>query len=136
MNFDRNTVIGFVLLALLLFTYLFISTKNSHELEAKKQHYTDSVAQVQNHIKDSFSRIPDTTINQPVQPGELATRGVETLTVIENEVVKISFTNKGGQPKQVELKNYKSLNSKAPVVLNNTAFDKISYGITTSNGSA
>src|SRR3954462_7920742 len=137
MNFDRNTVIGFVLLALLLFTYLFISTRNSHELEAKKQHYTDSVAQVQNHLKDSISRItPDSTVNQAVQPGELATRGAETLTVIENEVVKISFTNKGGQPKQVELKNYKSLDSKAPVVLNNTAFDKISYGITTSNGSA
>ena len=79
MYFDRNTVIGFVLLALLLFTYLFISTKNSHELEAKKQHYTDSVAQVQNHIRDSLSKIApaDSTLNQPVQPGELATRGAE-----------------------------------------------------------
>jgi YidC/Oxa1 family membrane protein insertase len=137
MNFDRNTVIGFVLLALLLFTYLFISTKNSHELEAKKQHITDSVARAQKHIQDSIALAApaDTTANQPVEPGQLATRGTEALTVIENEVVKISFTNKGGQPKQVELKNYKSLHSKVPVVLNNTPFDKISYGVTTNNGS-
>jgi YidC/Oxa1 family membrane protein insertase len=132
---DRNTVIGFVLLALLLFVYLFTSTKNSHELEAKKQHYTDSVAQVQRHIQDSLAQIPDTTANKPVEAGQLATRGVETLTVIENEVVKISFTNKGGQPRQVELKNYKSLNTKQPVLLNNTPFDKISYGVNTGSGS-
>jgi YidC/Oxa1 family membrane protein insertase len=135
MNMDRNTVIGFVLLALLLFVYLFTSTKNSHELEAKKQHYTDSVAQVQRHIQDSLAQIPDTTANKPVEAGQLATRGVETLTVIENEVVKISFTNKGGQPRQVELKNYKSLNTKQPVLLNNTPFDKISYGVNTGSGS-
>ena len=87
MNFDRNTVIGFVLLALLLFTYLFISTKNSHELEAKKQHYVDSVTLVQNHIRDSIAQNApaDTTLNRPVQPGELATRGTETFTVVENE---------------------------------------------------
>lgn len=135
MNMDRNTVIGFVLLALLLFVYLFTSTKNSHELEAKKQHFTDSVARVQKHIQDSIAQIPDTTTSKPIEPGQLATRGVETLTVIENEVFKISFTNKGGQPKQVELKNYKSLNTKEPVLLNSTAFDKISYGINTSTGS-
>jgi YidC/Oxa1 family membrane protein insertase len=132
---DRNTVIGFVLLALLLFVYLFTSTRNSHELEAKKQHFTDSVARVQKHIQDSIAQIPDTTTNKPVEAGQLATRGVEALTVIENEVVKISFTTKGGQPKQVELKNYKSLNTKAPVLLNSTPFDKISYGINTGNGS-
>lgn len=135
MNMDRNTVIGFVLLALLLFVYLFTSTKNSHELEAKKQHFTDSVARVQKHIQDSIAQIPDTTASKPVEAGQLATRGVEAVTVIENEVVKISFTNKGGQPKQVELKNYKSLNTKAPVLLNSTPFDKISYGINTGNGS-
>ena len=46
MNFDRNTVIGFVLLAGLLFVYLFISTKNSRELQAKQQQKQDSVARV------------------------------------------------------------------------------------------
>jgi len=133
MNMDRNTVIGFVLLALLLFVYLFTSTRNSHELEAKQQHLADSIARVK-RVRDSIALANDTTrVDTTVAPGQLATRGVEQLTVIENEVVKISFTNKGGQPKQVELKNYKSLKDNKPVLLNNTAFDKISYSINTGN---
>ena len=45
-SMDRNTVIGFVLLAILLFAYMYISTKNSHELEVQKKRYDDSVAAV------------------------------------------------------------------------------------------
>ncbi len=60
MNMDRNTVIGFVLLALLLFGYLFISTKNSHELQAKKQKTDDSLALVK-RVRDSIALANDTT---------------------------------------------------------------------------
>jgi YidC/Oxa1 family membrane protein insertase len=127
-------VIGFVLLALLLFVYLFTSTKNSHELQTKQQQQADSIARVK-RVRDSIALANDTTASNKttVDSGQLATRGVEQLTVVENEVVKISFTNKGGQPKQVELKNYRSLHTKSPVLLNNTAFDKISYSINTGN---
>ncbi|HEY8896159.1 MAG TPA: membrane protein insertase YidC [Niastella sp.] len=132
MNMDRNTVIGFVLLALLLFGYLFISTKNSHELQAKKQKTDDSLALVK-RVRDSIAQANDTSarLTTAVDSNRLATRGVEELTVVENEVVKISFTNKGGQPKTVELKSYKSLLDGKPVVLNNQAFDKFSYRINT-----
>jgi YidC/Oxa1 family membrane protein insertase len=134
---DRNTVIGFVLLALLLFTYLFISTKNSHELQLQQLKRTDSIARVQ-HTQDSIARANDTaTINNaPLQAGQLATRGTEQITVVENDVVKISFTNKGGQPGKVELKKYKSLVNNQPVILNGTAFDKISYAINTGNNNS
>src|SRR5688572_6526553 len=136
MNFDRNTVIGFVLLALLLFVYLFISTKNSRELQANQQQKTDSIARVQ-RIKDSTVLAKDTTAKiVTVDSNHVASRGVEEMTVVENEVVKISFTNKGGQPKQVELKSYKSLTDGKPVVLNNTAFDKFSYPINTGNNNS
>lgn len=137
MNMDRNTVIGFVLLALLLFVYLFISTKNSRELQAKQQQKTDSIARVQ-RVKDSIAIANDTTarLTTAVDSNQLANRGVEEFTVVENEVVRISFTNKGGQPKQVELKNYKSLIDGRPVVLNNTEFDKFSYSINTGNNNS
>jgi YidC/Oxa1 family membrane protein insertase len=137
MNMDRNTVIGFVLLALLLFVYLFISTKNSRELQAKEQQKKDSVARVE-RVRDSIARANDTTARIPaaVDSNQVATHGVEDLTVVENEVVKISFTNKGGQPKTVELKNYKSLLDGKPVVLNSQAFDKISYRINTGGQNA
>jgi YidC/Oxa1 family membrane protein insertase len=134
---DRNTVIGFVLLALLLFTYLFISTKNSHELQLQQLKRTDSIARVQ-HTQDSIARANDTATvnNAPLQAGQLATRGTEQITVVENDVVKISFTNKGGQPGKVELKKYKSLVNNQPVILNGTAFDKISYAINTGNNNS
>ena len=136
MNMDRNTVIGFVLLALLLFGYLFISTKNSHELQAKKQKSDDSLALVK-RVRDSIVQANDTTAKfAKVDSGALATRGVEELTIVENEVVKISFTNKGGQPKTVELKSYKSLLDGKPVVLNNQAFDKFSYRVNTGNNNS
>ncbi|HMF71201.1 MAG TPA: hypothetical protein VK616_06980, partial [Flavitalea sp.] len=43
-SMDRNTVIGFVLLAALLFVYLYISTQNSKELQYQQQKEKDSIA--------------------------------------------------------------------------------------------
>ncbi|PZR32337.1 MAG: membrane protein insertase YidC, partial [Azospira oryzae] len=131
MNMDRNTIIGFVLLAGLLFAYLFISTKNSHDLQGQRQHYEDSVARVK-RAADSVAAIAqkDTTIKAILGNDSLAriTQGVEKLVVVENEVLKITFTNKGGQPGKVELKKYKSVDSNL-VVLNGQSFDKISYRV-------
>lgn len=132
MNMDRNTVIGFVLLALLLFGYLFTATKNSRELEAQQKQRTDSIARIQ-RVNDSIAALKDTASKALPDSGQLATRGTEELTVVENEVVKITFTSRGGQPKRVELKNYKSLNSGEPVVLGGSDFDKISYTVNTGN---
>lgn len=131
MNMDRNTIIGFVLLAGLLFAYLFISTKNSQELQVQKQRYDDSVARVK-RASDSAVAIAqkDTTIKAVLgnDSGVLNNQGVEKLVTVENEVIKITFTNKGGQPGKVQLKNYKSVDS-TPVVLNGTSFDKIAYAV-------
>ena len=63
MNMDRNTVIGFVLLAILLFIYLFVSTKNSRELEAIRVRQEDSLTRVQ-LVKDSMARVKDTLTAQ------------------------------------------------------------------------
>ena len=41
-SMDRNTVIGFVLLAGLLFVYLYLSTQNSKELAYAQQKEKDS----------------------------------------------------------------------------------------------
>ena len=54
----------------------------------------------------------------------------EKETVVENEVLKISFTNKGAQPKRVELKKYLSIDSQS-VKLVEGGFDKLSYPVNT-----
>ena len=130
-SMDRNTVIGFVLLAVLLFLYLFLSTKSSQELQLQKKRQQDSLALVQLRT-DSIAKANDTTTATVAAPDTTglknASVGTEQLSVIENDVLKITFTNRGGQVKSVELKRYTSANGK-PVVLNGTSYDKISYSI-------
>lgn len=127
MNMDRNTVIGFVLLAVLLFVYLFTSTKNSQQAQLAKQRFEDSVALVK-FKADSIAALKDAATKTAAYDSTIQTPQTEALTVVENEVLKITFTNKGGRPAKVELKNYKSYDS-ALVVLNGSNFDKISYGV-------
>ena len=138
MNLDKNTVIGMVLLALLFGGFFYITNKQQQ-----------AAADIQLHIKDSTDRIKATLI-KPVDKvdslhrdsatkiasaGDFNTAaiGTEQFTVIENEVIKITFTNKGGAVKLVELKNYKSSYDSKPVVLGGAAKDNITYNINTGN---
>ncbi|MEO8583894.1 MAG: membrane protein insertase YidC, partial [Flavitalea sp.] len=130
-----NTVIGFVLLAVLLFFYLFLSTKSSQELQKQKQHEGDSIASVQ-RVQDSL-RIAHDTTSRVNANGTITTapQTNEQFVAVENEVLKITFTTKGGQPGRVELKKYRSFDS-TPVILSGMPFDKISYPINTGQGSS
>jgi YidC/Oxa1 family membrane protein insertase len=63
---------------------------------------------------------------------KLAANDSEVLTVLENNVLKITFTNKGAQPKSVELKQFKTWDGK-PLLLQTGSFNKITYDISTGN---
>ena len=133
-SMDRNTVLGFIFLAVLLFLYLFLSTKSSQELAIEKQKQEDSIALVKQR-QDSIAALKDTStrlVAADTTAINNGTTGVESLVVLENELLKATFTNKGGQPKMVELKNYKTPDGR-PVVLGGTSFDKISYPVNTGN---
>jgi YidC/Oxa1 family membrane protein insertase len=127
-------VIGFVLLAVLLFLYLFLSTKNSQDLQKQKLVTEDSIAAVK-RTQDSIRIANDTTHHVTVKDSNVVSSIAEQSFVVENEVLKVTFSNKGGQPQRVELKNYKSFDS-TPVVLAGTEFDKISYAVNTGQGQA
>jgi YidC/Oxa1 family membrane protein insertase len=130
-SMDRNTVIGFVLLAVLLFLYLFLSTKSSQELQRQRQNELDSIARIR--TRDSIAALKPLAPANPADTGSQAQPVVQTEQplVVENEVLRITFSNKGGQPKAVELKKYVSNNNGKPVVLNGTSFDKFSYALNT-----
>lgn len=137
---DRNTVIGFVLLGLLLFAYLFISTKNSQELQKKKQLYDDSVARVK-ILQDNTARLRDTVKNNAAADTATgfnkAVAGTEKLTTVENDLIRVVFSNKGGQPKEVQLKHFRSFDSSEVKLINPSANNRISYPVNTgSNQSA
>ena len=117
MGMDRNTVIGFVLLGLMLFAYLFISTKNSHEIEAQKKREADSIAIVKaRQATEAKLRDTATVGNKALAPVDTtgfngAIAGTERLLTVENELIRVVFSNKGGQPVSVELKQFKAYDS-------------------------
>jgi YidC/Oxa1 family membrane protein insertase len=138
MNFDRNTVIGFILLGVLFFGFFYYTNKQQAALQKQKA-FQDSVA----HVKDSVARLnqqkqnPVTkadSSNAPVIDSNqrFSQQGTEQLTVIENDLIKVVFTNKGGQPKTVELKKFKGPDS-TNVKLAGSGFDKIDYSLQDNN---
>jgi YidC/Oxa1 family membrane protein insertase len=140
MGMDRNTVIGFVLLGLMLFAYLFVSTKNSQELQKQKQLFDDSVARVkmeQAAVAKTADTVKVKSALMDTSGFNRAINGSEKLVTVENEVMKIVFTNKGGQPKEIELKKFNSYDGQPVKLLDPTTDSRISYAINTaSNQSA
>jgi YidC/Oxa1 family membrane protein insertase len=136
MGMDRNTVIGFVLLGLLLFAYLYLSTKNSHQLEAQRKVIEDSISKVKAR-QAAEAKLRDTaktTATLDTSGINNVINGSEQSLTVENELLKIVFSNKGGQPASVELKNFKSYDS-TPVKLVAPGTDnRLSYSINTGAG--
>lgn len=130
---DRNTVIGFVLIGLLMMGMFYFNSQGSKAFEAEKKRIADSIAATRPKI-DSAARFRDSLAavqSHQVQSAgtfEKAINQAEQLTVVENDLLKITFTNKGGQPKIVELKKYKAFNGNT-VILQNGNFSKLSYPI-------
>lgn len=136
MKFDKNTVIGIVLLAILFGLYFWQVNKSNETYMIQ-----------QKHIKDSTDRV-EATRAKFVDPKVVATAdssakagvsgnfgkaafGAEQLTTVENNVIKVVFTSKGGRVKRVELKNYTDYNHKPLVLAYDSAF--LTYNINTSN---
>lgn len=133
---DKNTVIGFVLIGALLVVMLMINSKSrlANEGETLKKQ-ADSIAAQKAKI-DPVLAIKDSIYNDSLLAAKKKLPPVfiteasneEQFDTLENNLVKIIFTNKGGQPKIIELKNYKKFDGK-PLVLADGKFNKLSYAI-------
>jgi len=120
MGMDRNTIIGFVLLALLFIGYFFYSSQGKEALEKQQQHIKDSIARLQPKIDTSLNTAKVLNNASQKDSGLLNikqdTLAKEELFTLENKVLKITFTNKGGQPQKIELKDFKTFDKK-PLIL-------------------
>jgi YidC/Oxa1 family membrane protein insertase len=129
---DRNTVTGFVLLAVLFFGYFYYSRQGQLAVEKEKQHVQDSL----DRLKPKTNNVGKINTQQADSSLKLTPSGTflqdstakEQLLTVENDVLKITFTTKGGQPKIVELKKFKTYNHN-PLILQNGVFNRISYPI-------
>ena len=129
MKFEKNSVIGMVLLGLLLFGYFYFTRQAQVQLEVKQKQVQDSLAAIAPIAKDTIGleSKADSTNMVSVIPGSFQQSGVgiEKLVTLENDLVAITFSNKGGQPKTVKLKKYKSGDS-SDVKLSSSEFSSAS----------
>lgn len=142
MQFDRNSVIGFTLLAILFFAYFYFTRQAQIELEQERKRIEDSLARVAPVKRSDSTATPntvagtsDSTQATPAVAGSFlqSGRGEERLTTVETDLFSFTFTNKGGQPRNVRLKKYRSRDSSL-VSLVDSGFDRLSYRIDVAPG--
>ncbi|MDO9375517.1 MAG: membrane protein insertase YidC [Ferruginibacter sp.] len=130
---DRNTVTGFVLIGILLIGMFFFNSRSNQAYLSEQKRISDSVAASKPKpdtlaLRNDSIRAEVARVQQSAGNFQQSLNLPESLTAVENEVFKISFSNKGGQPKAVELKKFKTYNGH-PVVLQHGAYNNFSYVI-------
>lgn len=137
---NKNTLIGFVLITAILFGWMYFMSPSKEQL-AEQQRIQDSIRQArleqmaldslrqaeQQAVQmaamhadsaqladmDSLSRaqLLQNTLRDKYGVFAAASEGDEQTWTIENKLQRLTFTNKGGFLKQVELKDYKTYDS-------------------------
>jgi YidC/Oxa1 family membrane protein insertase len=138
---NKNTLIGFVLIAAILFGWMYFMTPSKEQL-AEQQRIRDSIrmAQLEEMVLDSMrlaeqrqqaaalAQLSDTAAFAQMDSATAAQQkalvmrdrygafanaaeGEERTFTIENKLQKLTFSTKGGFLKQVELKDYKTYDS-------------------------
>ncbi len=137
MNFEKNSIIGMVLLAFLLFGYFYFTRQSQLELEVKQKQVNDSLAAIVPIRNDSGSQSSNVDSSEvaSLKAGSFMQSGLgnEQMITMENELVAIVFSNKGGQIKSVNLKKYKAADT-SNVKLLSDEFNTISYLINSGEG--
>jgi membrane protein insertase, YidC/Oxa1 family, C-terminal domain len=117
---NKNTVIGFILIGVILIGFSWYNSKIFKEQE-RERFVADSLARVEAlknapkidstllQAQDSLLAIQQQIISAPVYKDsllEVASKGDAEFFTLENEKVKIDFSTKGAQASQVLIKNY------------------------------
>jgi YidC/Oxa1 family membrane protein insertase len=134
---DKNSIIGLILIALLIGSYTYFNQPDPEELKAARirQDSIEAITMAQQQmaaaaaaatppatsIDTDTTTLPNDTAIQDIvkqQWGDFAgaVNGNETLSVLENDVLKVTFSSQGGKIKSAELKKYKT-DKGAPVSL-------------------
>ncbi|HEY5747124.1 MAG TPA: membrane protein insertase YidC [Chryseolinea sp.] len=108
---DRNSAIGITLIAALLLVYFYWFSPTPKPVAQNVE------PTVQTETKpDTLRRIeavPDSVLAATYGDLSTAMKGEETSTLLENEDLKITFSNKGGLIREVELKKFKTYSQQA-----------------------
>jgi YidC/Oxa1 family membrane protein insertase len=134
MGMDRNTVIGFILIGILLIGMFYMNSRSRLAYEAEQKRLADSIAATQPKKDTLAARIDSLKVDSVktvTQTGSFATSNTqEELVTVENNVMRVTFSSKGAQPRQVMLKQFKKADG-TPVILQAGSFNRISYTVNT-----
>lgn len=140
---DKNSVIGTVLICLLMVGYYFFTRPTEEDLRRRAE-YLDSVrnAKLELELKqkeDSLIALElqkdttkkDSIINEVALAREYgrfykSAQGEQQFATLENNLISVSLTSKGGKPSRVLLKDYKTYDGKP---LNLLAGDSTHFGL-------
>ena len=148
---DKNTIIGFLLIAAIVIGFTWLSKPSEEEI-AQRKRYTDSIALVQQQqqlaqlVQDSAKQQLAATDSAMLQSDSTAVAqksdaygdfsasafGEEKFFTLENDVLKLILSNKGGRIYSAELKNYKAQNNK-PLILFDKDESRFNFVLTTNN---
>jgi YidC/Oxa1 family membrane protein insertase len=137
MGMDRNTVIGFVLIGVLMMGMFYFNSQGDNARIANDKRIADSIARSKPKVdpklieKDSIEAAT-IKITQSAGAFPVALNDSEKIVTAENDVLSIAFTSKGGQPSAVTLKNYKKYDG-SPLILQSGKFNKLSYQVNSAN---
>ncbi len=129
---DKNTIIGFILMGLVLIGFSWYSRPSEAQLKAQRER--DSIAAAQQAAAQKAEAalassgsvtVPEGSVTVPEGSPEgpdstsilfAASQGTEQLITLENKLVKITINTRGGIIEDAELKNYND-QQKEPVHL-------------------
>ena len=128
---DKNTLVGFVLIGAVIVGFGIYNTPNQEE-RARAQHYQDSIQQVVQQ-KEELQKAQEAVAEQMAKQIDStslffnATQGEEQTYKLENKLVELTLTNKGGRISKALLKNYKD-QKKQPLVMFDGDDTSLSFG--------
>ncbi|HRO41969.1 MAG TPA: membrane protein insertase YidC [Flavipsychrobacter sp.] len=136
---DRNQIIGFSLLAVLLITYIVYNNNAQQEYETQKR--ADSIAYARAHPKpliDSAkvvsAQVADTVNDSLRKSLPPAYNGQAQTITLENNKLALQFSTKGAFPTRALIKGYKTYDQK-PLYLFNGKENQLSLVLPVNNGS-
>jgi len=139
---DRNQATGLILFAAVILVYsLFFAsdpqpviepqtTNESTQVQSKTVETDQEIEQVENATTDSLSSVAE---KQKYGDFSNLVRGQEQATVLENENIKITLSNKGGEIQKAEVKGFKTYDQK-PLILFDSKAGKLDYKINSKQG--
>jgi len=122
-KFDFNSLIGFVLLGAIMLWWMYTNQPTPEEIAAEKKAETEQVQESETNTSTAnFNSTTETAIQvtdslslakAKCQLGDFAYSATlsDEETVLENDVLKLVISNKGGQIKEALIKNYVTYDS-------------------------